>query len=161
MNSPPGSLSEIESNLNSRELVTSNMDQMENEAVSALISSESNVSSFVKYETPSLLCRHQPSSVGRDDDIRVLRNILNDVIVKSGHFLHSKPNKDIILIAPNHEIANNGFILMKEPHFHCLLPGFPVLHLLKSRITNLVSAYEPAGIRSLLKYMKDDEEETD
>ena len=131
VNSPSGSLSETESNLNSQELVISNMDQMENESVSAIITSESNVSSFVKYEAPSLLCRHPPPAVGRDDDIRVLRNILTDVVIKSGHFLRSRPNKDRILLAPDHKIANNVFTLMKEPHFHCLLPEFPVLHLLK------------------------------
>ena len=75
--------------------------------------------------------------------------------------MHPKPNKEKILFAPDHKIANNVFSLMEEPHFSCLLPEFPVLHLLKSKITNLISAYEPAGIRGLLKYMKDDEEETD
>ena len=125
------------------------------------VTTESNVSSFIKYDVPALLCRHPPPAIGKDDDIRVLRNVLDEFIVKSGHFMHPKPNKEKILLAPDHKIANNVFLLMEEPHFNCLLPEFPVLHLLKSKITNLISAYEPAGIRELLKYMKDDDEETD
>ena len=136
-------------------------DVCENESTTSQLPAESSVSSFVKYDVPALLCRHPPPAIGRDDDINVLRTILDELIIKSGQFMHSKPNKEKILLALDHKIANNIFKLMEEPPYRCLLPEFPVLHLLKSKITNLLSAYECAGIRGLLKYMKDDDEETD
>ena len=159
MNSP--SIGQIEGNSDDFVSAGLNIEEGENEMAASPMPDENSVSSFVKYEVPALLCRHPPPAVGRDDDINVLRNILDELIIKSGHFMHSKPNKEKILLALDHKIASNIFKLMDEPHFQCLLPEFPVLHLLKSKITNLISAYDPAGIRGLLKYMKDDDEETD
>lgn len=149
-----------ESEINSNTDLTLDIN-MEDEIRLSSVTTENNVSSFVKYDVPALLCRHPPPAIGKDDDIRILRNVLDEAIIKSGHFMHPKPNKEKILLAPDHKIASNVFRLMVEPHFNCLLPEFPVLHLLKSKITNLISAYEPAGIRGLLKHMKDDDEETD
>ena len=108
----------------------------ENEATTSEMPAESSsISSFVKYDVPALLYRHPPPAVGRDDDINVLKTILDELIIKSGHFMHSKPNKEKILLALDHKIASNIFKLMEEPHYQCLLPEFPVLHLLKSNIT--------------------------
>ena len=41
------------------------------------------------------------------------------------------------------------------------LPEFPALHLRKSKIVNLFSAYKTAGLLHLLKFMKDSEQEDD
>ena len=48
--------------------------------------------------------------------------------------------------------------MKEEKTFQQFLPEFPVLHLRKSNITNLISAYKNAGILHMLKYMKDDED---
>ena len=121
----------------------------------------SRTSSFSKFQVPPLLCRHPPPAEGRDDDIRKLREILDDVLTKSGHTIQTDNNRDKVLLAPDHKIANNVFKLMREPKYKHLLPEFPVLHLVKSKINNLVSAYKPMGFVQMVKYMKDDENETD
>ena len=41
------------------------------------------------------------------------------------------------------------------------LPEFPVLHLRKSKIMNIISAYETSGLIHILKYMRDDDIEKD
>ena len=80
----------------------------------------SYVSSFIKYDGPPLLCRYPPPVVGRDDDIKMLYTIKNEVIIKSGLFIHSTLNKEKTLLAPDQKIANNSFSPMEEPRFHCL-----------------------------------------
>ena len=121
----------------------------------------SSVSSFVKFEAPILLCRHPPPAIGKDDDKSKLREILDDLLIKSGHFIYPGNKKEKILTATDHKVASNVFELIKLPRYKTFLPEFPVLHLMKSKVTNLISAYTPAGIIQLLKYMKDAEDETD
>ena len=140
---------------------SSDLNLNKNTSSLSAITNETDSASFVKFQVPDLLCRHPPPAVGKDDDIKVLRHILDEALVKSGYTVQPNPTKNKILLAPDHKIANNIFSLMEESKYECLLPEFPVLHLLKSKITNLVSAYKSAGILHLLKYMKDDEEEHD
>ena len=40
---------------------------------------------FQKYVPPSLLCKHPPPAVRRDDDKEKLKEVLNDILLKSGH----------------------------------------------------------------------------
>ena len=112
---------------------------------------------FQKYSPPPLLCRHLPPASGKDDDIIVLKNILDDIIIKAdlspGHR---------ILFGPDFKIANNVFKLMeKNTKYQCILPEFPVLHLRKSKITNLISAYKACGLIHIIQYMKDEDTEKD
>ena len=114
-------------------------------------------SHFQKSSTPPILCRHPPPASGKDDDIMVLKHILDDIITKAdlspGHR---------ILFGPDFKIANNVFKLMeKNPKYQCILPEFPVLHLRKSKITNLISAYKSCGLIHIIQYMKDEDTEKD
>ena len=124
-------------------------------------SCKTNISSFVRFDAPALLCRHPPPAVGKDDDKSKLREILDDLLIKSGHFILPGNQKERIFIATDHKVASNVFELIKLPRYKSFLPEFPVLHLMNSKITNLISAYTPAGIIRLLKYMRDVEDETD
>lgn len=65
-----------------------------------------------------------------------------------------------ILLAPDHKIANNLFKLVKEDAmFHQnFVAEFPLLHLRKSKIVNLLSGYKDAGLLTLTKYLQDSEE---
>lgn len=90
-----------------------------------------------------------------------LEKFLMTFFIKSGLFVLPGKEKEKILIAKDHKVALNVFELMKLPRYRFVLPEFPVLHLMKSKITNLISAYKPAGIIQISKYMKDAEEETD
>ena len=51
--------------------------------------------------------------------------------------------------------------MKSDKTFEQFLPEFPILHLKKSKITNLFSAYKDAGILHLLMYMKDTDNEAD
>ncbi|XP_076084880.1 uncharacterized protein LOC143055600 [Mytilus galloprovincialis] len=116
---------------------------------------------FQKFKVPPLLCKHPTPAQGRDDDIAHLKEILLDILLKLGRY----PGtffKDRILFAPDHKIAKNLLTLLnKDPVFRQFLPEFPVLHLKKSKITNLFSGYKDAGILHLMKYMKDTDKEAD
>ena len=48
-----------------------------------------------------------------------------------------------------------------NPVYKSFIPEFPLLHLRKSKITTLCSAYKQAGLTEILKYMTDNEKETD
>ena len=117
-----------------------------------------DVYTYFKKPVPlPLLCRHPPPASGKDDDIMVLKNILDDVITKA-----NLPQKHRILFGPDFKIANNVFKLMEQSQkYHCILPEFPVLHLRKSKITNLISAYKSCGLIHILQYMKDEDTEKD
>lgn len=66
------------------------------------------------------------------------------------------------MFAPDYKIAKNLFKLMDQnPKYQIFLPEFPVLHLRKSKITNLISAYRTAGLIHILHFMKDQEIEKD
>ena len=64
-----------------------------------------------------------------------------------------------ILLAPDHKIANNLFKLLEEDIFRKTFTAeFPLLHLRKSKIINLLSGYSSAGLLQLTKYLLDTEE---
>ncbi|KAH3716541.1 hypothetical protein DPMN_059265 [Dreissena polymorpha] len=75
---------------------TRNADHYENRVLSHL--------GFKKYNLPPLLSRHPPPVVGRDDDIQKLKEILDDVLVKTDN---TKETSNKILFAPDHKIAVN------------------------------------------------------
>lgn len=113
---------------------------------------------FEKYNVPPLLCRHPPPATGRDDDILKLREILDDVLIKTGRINMSYEGKDRILFGPDNKIgANLSQLLSQDNKYRHFLPEFPLLHLRKSKINTLFSAYKDAGLLQLLMYMCDDE----
>jgi hypothetical protein len=116
---------------------------------------------FSKYIVPPLLTRHPPPACGRDDNIEILRGILDDVLLKLGHHELGSSNKHRkILFGPDNKIGKNLLILRKsDPMYTVFIPEFPLLHVRKSKITVLFSAYKNAGILELLRFMRDDEED--
>jgi hypothetical protein len=114
---------------------------------------------FQYFRTPSLLCKHPAPAVGRDDDQRKLQEILDDFLMKSGNYDNCDTR---ILFAPDHKIAKNLFQLQAiSQRYKNFLPEVPLLHLRKSKIVNLTSAYKDAGLLHLMKYMRDDEAHDD
>ncbi|CAC5385091.1 unnamed protein product [Mytilus coruscus] len=112
---------------------------------------------FKAYDAPSLLCRHPPPYTGRDDDESKLREILDDILIKSDQQQIYKDGQNRILFAPDHKIGKNLISLMKKcSKYQIFLPEFPILHLRKSRICNIFSGYKNAGLVHLLGYMRDD-----
>lgn len=112
---------------------------------------------FKVFKPPSLLCRHPPPAVGRDDDIHKLKEVLDEVIIRTGNIKDNTSSR--IMIAADHKIAANLFKLAEEDtKYRVFLPEFPLLHLRKSKIVNICSGYREAGIIHLLMYMHDDEE---
>lgn len=105
-----------------------------------------------------LICRHPPPANGRDDDLAVLRNILDDFLEKAAVDDHL----DRVLTAPDYKVAKHLLALIgSDIKYKTFLPEFPVLHLRKSKITNLISACKTTCLIHILKYMKDDDTETD
>ncbi|VDI35096.1 Hypothetical predicted protein [Mytilus galloprovincialis] len=107
---------------------------------------------------PPLLCRHPPPASGRDDDILVLKKVLDDILIKTD----VNVKEDKIIFAPDYKIAKNLLKLIDSTEkYKVFIPEFPILHLRKSKITNLISAYKTTGLLHILRYMKDEENEKD
>ena len=112
---------------------------------------------FTVFRPPPLMCRHPPPAIGRDDDIHKLREVLDEVLIRTGNVTDNVSSK--ILIAADHKIASNLFKLVEEDKkYSVFLSEFPLLHLRKSKIVNICSGYRDAGIIPLLMYLHDDEE---
>ena len=115
---------------------------------------------FSKFNVPPMLCRHPPPAVGKDDDISKIREILDDVLVKLGYTNEDVKTANRILCGPDNKIGKCVIELMKtDEKYRIFLPEFPLLHLRKSKITILFSAYQDAGLIQLTKFMKDDGED--
>ena len=112
---------------------------------------------FEKFSPPTLLTRHPPPATGRDDYITKLKQILDDTLIKTDHISDiSKHEK--ILFGPDNKIGSNLLKLREHNRrYEHFLPEFPLLHLRKSKINNLWSACQNAGLVHILKYMRDDD----
>ena len=115
---------------------------------------------FTKFTVPPLLTRHPPPAVGRDDDTSKIREILDDVLLKLGYLTNTKCITNRILCGPDHKVGNCLLKLMSiNEKYEKFLPEFPLLHLRKSMITILFSAYNDAGLFHILRYMRDDDKQ--
>ena len=118
-----------------------------------------NLMGFTCTTSPPILTRHPPPAMGRDDDLQKLKEILDDIYLRSGQ---DKNSKHRIMLAPDNKISKNLLKLIKQnKKYESFLVEFPVLHLRKSKITTLGSSYDNAGIKSIIKYMKDDDVHTE
>ena len=89
-----------------------------------------------------------------------IKEILDDVLLKLGYTIENPNTLNRILCGPDNKIGKCLLELMEiDPTYKIMLPEFPLLHLRKSKITVLFSAYQDAGLVQLMKYMKDDKEE--
>ena len=115
---------------------------------------------FTKFTVPPLLTRHPPPAVGRDDDTSKIREILDDVLLKLGYLTGTENRSNRILCGPDHKVGNCLLKLMSiNEKYEAFLPEFPLLHLRKSMITILFSAYNDAGLFHILRYMRDDDKQ--
>ena len=65
-----------------------------------------------------------------------------------------------ILCGPDYKIGKSILMLMAtDPKYKAFLVEFLLLHLRKSKITILFSAYQNAGIVEILQYMRDDKQD--
>ena len=62
-----------------------------------------------------------------------------------------------ILFGPDNKIGANLLQAMKDPKYQQFLPEFPLLHVRKSKINTLFSAYSDAGLVHILMFMCDNE----
>ena len=119
---------------------------------------------LTKFKAPEMICRHPPPAVGRDDDLMILKNILDELLINTGYLgpHNTLLRSEKILFGPDNKIGKNLLLLMQQnKKYKCFLPEFPLLHLRKSKITNLGAAFKHGGIVQLLKYMKNDDQEND
>ena len=116
-----------------------------------------NMFGLYKYKVPPLLFRHSPPATGRDDDLFKLKEIMDDVMVKTGRANMSPEGSERILFGPDNKIGANLLEAIKEPKYQHFLPEFPLLHLRKSKINMLFSAYKDAGLLQLLMFMCDED----
>ncbi|CAC5403427.1 unnamed protein product [Mytilus coruscus] len=150
------------SNIPQTPMNVTEMDTIQSPSVEKKPADQNNMSALSDETNLKLyeLDEHPTPAQGRDDDIAHLKEILLAILVKLGRY----PGtffKDRILFAPDHRIAKNLLTLLnKDPVFRQLLPEFTVLHLKKSKITNLFSGYKDAGILHLMKYMKDKDKDS-
>lgn len=119
---------------------------------------ESQPSVLPVSSSPPLLCRHPPQASGRDDDIVVLKKVLDDILIKTDVDV----KEDKIIFAPDYKIAKNLLKLIDTTEkYKVFTLEFPILRLRKSKTTNLISAYKATGFLHILRYMKDEENEKD
>ena len=111
-----------------------------------------------KTVAPPLLCRHPEPYAGRDDDPVKLREIAEDVMTKLG-IDQSTPEQSVkIIFGPDHKIGKNLLqMVTNQKKYDVFLPEFPCLHLRKSRITVVFSAFKSAGLIELLQIMRGEE----
>ncbi|CAC5394942.1 unnamed protein product [Mytilus coruscus] len=69
---------------------------------------------FEKYNIPPLPCRHPPPATGIDDDILKLREILDDVLIKTRRINMSYEGKNRILFGPDNKIGANLLQLLSQ-----------------------------------------------
>lgn len=103
-----------------------------------------------------MLKLHPPPFEGRDDDIVKVREVLNDLLRKTGYTqMPIQSIKDRIILAPDHKIAQHVFSLRKKSILFrkAFVLEFPLLHLTKSTIVCLLSAYSSAGLSHLMTLM--------
>ena len=113
---------------------------------------------FSKFVVPPLLCRHPSPAIGKDDDISKIKEILDDILIKLAFCIDPDKKGDKILCGPDHKIGKCLLKLMESSaRYRVFLPEFPLLHLRKSKITILFSAYKEAGLVQLVKFMRDEE----
>lgn len=98
---------------------------------------------FNIFKPPPSISKHPPPAVGRDDDITKLRQIPDEILLKSDTLLN---------VDEAHKKLMNS-----EPKYRIFLLEFPCLHLRKSRITNVCSTFKDAGLVHILKYMRDED----
>ena len=114
---------------------------------------------FSIFRPPPFIAKHPPPAVGRDDDINKLKEILDELLRKTDN-IHDTESVHKILFGPDQKIGENMLkLLSSEPKYRIILLEFPGLHLRKSRITNVCSAYKDAGLLHILKYMRDEDYE--
>ena len=75
------------------------------------------------------------------------------MLTKAGQIYSNVETRDWILCGADNKIGSNLVKLQKEEKYRHFLPDFPVLHLRKSKINILYSAYKTSGIGQLLFYM--------
>ena len=110
-----------------------------------------------KTNAPPLLTRHPPPAAGRDDDIMKWKEILDDILDKLGYHSGEDLCQDRIMCGPDNKICSNLLKLMeRDIKYKAFLPEFPILHLRKSKITTLLSAYKDTGLGHLFRYMRDE-----
>ena len=115
---------------------------------------------FNKFVVPPLLYRHPPPAIGRDDDLNKIKEILDITLTKMGYSADPVLSRNRILCGPDNKIGKSLLCLMSmDDKYKAFLPEFPLLHLRKSLITILFSAYKDAGIIQILQYMRDDKRE--
>lgn len=112
---------------------------------------------FKIFKPPPSITKHPPPAVGKDDDIHKLKEILDEILIRTDSVDAAKDAQKI-LFGPDQKIGENMLRLIHtDPRYQTFLLEFPCLHLRKSRITNVCSAYKDAGLLHIMKYMRDEE----
>ncbi|CAC5363774.1 KIF21 [Mytilus coruscus] len=101
-------LEENSENVREIEKMLGAISHIDTEDNDATLSEEVQKQLFSIFKTNPILTRHPSPASGRDDDIMVLKNVLDDILLKTEH----GGNKERILFAPDFKITNNLFKLM-------------------------------------------------
>ena len=108
-------------------------------------------------KAPAEIVYKNLTRLGRDDDIDKLRKILKELWTKLHRGCVDITSCEKVLFGGDHKLANNLLKLQAQDDFFSkFLPLPPILHLRKSHINTLFSAYEKAGIIQILQVMKND-----
>ena len=94
--------------------------------------------------------------IGRDDDPRVIRKVLEDFQTMTE--CYDRPS----LLGVDQKIGVTHMKIQKgSEQFSDIIREIPALHLLKARSLNFCSGYKDAGALHLLKFMLNQEGETE
>ena len=113
------------------------------------------VMGFTKAKPPPLTNGHPTPRLGRDDDIEVIDGGYTDI---KSNLNIDDDSSDRLPTTPDNKISKSVLTLKKNKKaFSVFVPEFPGLHVRKSKINTIGSAYTPAGVKKLIKYMLGDE----
>ncbi|CAC5383204.1 unnamed protein product [Mytilus coruscus] len=158
-------LSEIQSNISTLSLENAEFEILHDEEegnieelIYTMMSTDNDSITVPVNDQSRTECHTSASSSCRDDDILVLKKVLDDILIKTDFNV----KEDKIIFAPDYKIAKYLLKLIDSTEkYKVLILEFPILHLRKSKITNLISAYKTTGLLHILRYMKDEENEKD
>ena len=111
---------------------------------------------FKRYIPSPFMIRRTAPWIGRDDDPRVIRKVLEDFQTMTE--CYDRPS----LLGVDQKIGVTHMKIQKgSEKFSDIIREIPVLHLLKARSLNFCSGYKDAGALHLLKFMLNQEGETE
>ena len=111
---------------------------------------------FHRYIPPPFIMSHTAPYIGRDDDPKIIKHILDDFQTKT------QSRGQFSIIGVDQKIGACHMKLERaNPEYRKIVREIPPLHLLKMKMVNFCKAYENSGLLHIIKYMMNQDDKDD